>query len=71
MLIANAFLTFVELSFTPNHDYTCDVCKTIIIFCFFLIPPRQEPANLPVEPFFIIFRRFLKNEEKNEDSLNS
>ena len=26
---------------------------------------------MPVEPFFLILRRFLKNEEKNESSLNS
>ena len=38
---------------------------------FVLTPLRQELANLSVEPFFLIFRRFLKIEEKNEDSLNS
>ena len=32
---------------------------------------RRELANLPVEPLFLIFRRFLKIKEKNEDSLNS
>ena len=36
-----------------------------------LTPLRQERANLPAEPFFLIFRRFLKIEEKNEDPLNS
>ena len=29
-----------------------------------LTPLRQELANLPVEPFILIFRRFLKGEEK-------
>ena len=36
-----------------------------------LTPLRQELANLPVGPFFLIFRRYLKIEEQNEDSVNS
>ena len=45
--------------------------KILAALLTYLTPLRQELANLPVEPFFLIFRRFLKIEEKNEDSLNS
>ena len=30
----------------------------------YLTPLRQELANLPVEPFFLTFRRLFKTEEK-------
>ena len=33
-------------------------------FVPYLTPLRQELANLPVEPFFLIFRRYLKIDEK-------
>ena len=42
----------------------CTSSSERVKFMQFLTSLRQELANLPVEPFFLILRRFLKIEEK-------
>ena len=45
--------------------------STPLTYNFHLTPLRQERANMPVKPFFLIYHQFLEVVGENDTSLNS